>query len=281
MPATIAANEYGKQSVRLVKVTRAGTRHSIKDFEVGIRLEGRFDEVYRAGDNRPVLPTDTMKNTVYALAAQMDVNHPEQFATTLADHFLEVTAAATTATVEIVEHPWSRIEVGGRVHDSAFIRPSVERRIATVSGGRNALITEAGIDQLTVMKTSRSAFAGFKRDRYTTLKETTDRLFATAIDARWRYDRGATSFGTRWHAVRRLLLEAFAEHDSKSVQHTLYAMGEVVLNECADIVEIRLSMPNKHHLLVDLGPFGLENENEIFVATSEPYGLISAVLRRE
>jgi urate oxidase len=137
----------------------------------------------------------------------------------------------------------------------------------------------AGLEDLVVMKTAKSAFADFPRDRYTTLRETSDRLLATAVRATWRYSRPEVAFGRLWHEVRRVLLATFAEHDSLSVQHTLYAMGEAVL-ETVDVEEIHIAMPNLHHLPVDLSPFGLENRNEIFVATAEPYGLIEATVRR-
>ena len=151
-----------------------------------------------------------------------------------------------------------------------------------VTRDRESATVLAGLADLVVMKTAKSAFAGFPRDRYTTLKETSDRLLATAVRATWRYSRPVPSdipFGRLWHEVRRVLLETFAEHDSLSVQQTLHAMGEAVL-ETVDVEEIHIAMPNLHHLPVDLTPFGLENRNEIFVATREPYGLIEGTVRR-
>ena len=156
---------------------------------------------------------------------------------------------------------------------------SGRRRTAEVTRDRQGVRVLAGLEDLVVMKTAKSAFEGFPRDRYTTLKETSDRLLATAVRATWRYSRPYVAFGSLWREVRRILLDTFADHDSLSVQHTLHAMGEAVL-ETLDIEEIHLSMPNKHHIPVDLTPLGLENRNEIFVATPEPYGLIEATLRR-
>src|SRR4030095_12515386 len=167
----------------------------------------------------------------------------------------------------------------GSAHPHAFRQGAGERRIAAVTRDREGARVQAGIEDLVVLKTAKSGFEGFPRDRYTTLKETSDRIFASAVRATWRYSRPQVAFGTLWREVRRLLLETFAEHDSRSVQHTLYAMGEAVL-ETLDIEKIRMSMPNKHHLPVDLTPFGLENRNEIFVATTEPYGLIEGTMRR-
>jgi urate oxidase len=282
MPVTVTDNNYGKQAVRLVMVRRRPEIQELQDVTVAIRLEGKFAASYADGDNSGVLPTDTMKNTVYALAAEHPFDDIEDFGLALTDHFLHASPRAARAHVELTEHLWERIEKGGQPHPHAFRRAGAERRIATVTRDRDGVRVLAGLEDLVVMKTARSAFERFPRDRYTTLQEASDRLLATAVRATWRYSGGAhppISFGQLWHDVRRLLLETFAEHDSRSVQHTLYAMGEAVL-ETLGVEEIHLSMPNKHHIPVDLTPFGLENRNEIFVATVEPYGLIEATVRR-
>lgn len=279
MPVTLAENSYGKQAVRLVMVRRRPDAHELKDVTVAIRLEGDFTAAYTEGDNQGVLPTDTMKNTVYALAAEHPFDDIEDFGLALTDHFLQASPRAAQAQVELTEHLWERIEKGDEPHPHAFRRAGSERRTAVVIRDRNGARVMAGLEDLVVMKTARSAFEGFPRDRYTTLKETSDRLLATAVRATWRYSRPFVAFGSLWRDVRRILLESFADHDSLSVQHTLYAMGEAVL-ETLDVEEIHLSMPNKHHIPVDLTPFGLENRNQIFVATPEPYGLIEATVRR-
>ena len=279
MPVTVIENNYGKQAVRLVTVRRRPEFHELKDVTVGVRLEGDFATAFTEGDNSGVLPTDTMKNTVYALAAQHPFEDIEDFGLALTDHCLQASPGATRAHVELTEHLWERIDKDGQPHPHCFQRTGSERRIAVVTRDRDAARVLAGLEDLVVMKTSKSAFEGFPRDRYTTLKETSDRILATAVRATWRYSRPYVAFGSLWREVRRILLETFADHDSLSVQHTLYAMGEAVL-ETLDVEEIHLSMPNKHHIPVDLTPLGLENRNEIFVATPEPYGLIEATLRR-
>jgi len=279
MSVTLAENNYGKQAVRLVSVRRRPDRHDLQDVTVGIRFEGDFTAAYAEGDNSGVLPTDTMKNTVYALAARHPFDDVEDFGLALTDHFLSNNPRASSVRVDLTEHLWEPIESGGAAHPHAFRKAGDERRIAAVTRDREGAKVWAGIEELVVLKTTRSAFEGFPRDRYTTLKETSDRILATAVRATWRYSRPNVAFGTLWREVRRVLLETFAEHDSRSVQHTLYAMGEAVL-ETLDVEEIHISMPNKHHLPVDLTPFGLENRNEIFVATAEPYGLIEGRVRR-
>jgi len=273
MPVTLAENAYGKQAVRLVTVRRRPDRHELQDVTVAIRFEGDFAAAYTDGDNQGVLPTDTMKNTVYALAAQHPFDDIEDFGLALTDHFLTNNHRAVRVRVDLTEHLWEA------VHPHAFRQAGSERRIAEVTRDREGSRVLSGIEDLVVMKTAKSAFEGFPRDRYTTLKETADRILATAVRATWRYSRPYVAFGDLWKQVRRVLLETFAEHDSRSVQQTLYAMGEAVL-EILDVEEIHLTMPNKHHLPVDLTPFGLENRNEIFVATLEPYGLIEGTVRR-
>jgi urate oxidase len=273
-------NGYGKSRVRLVKVSRREGRHELRDLTVSIRLEGEFEDAHVRGDNRDVLPTDTMKNTVYAVARQVEIDAIEEFARVLATHFLPENPVVHRARVTIREHGWNRIPLGGRPHPHAFVRGSDEMDVATVTAEGESVRTESGIDELRVLKTTGSGFEGYPRDRYTTLRETSDRVLATAMRVRWTYGLTEISHSEIRARVRESMLETFAEHESRSVQHTAYAMGEAVLERCPEIDAIAFSLPNKHHLVVDLTPFGLDNPNEIFVATEEPYGLIEAIVRR-
>ncbi|MEO6192092.1 MAG: factor-independent urate hydroxylase [Thermoanaerobaculia bacterium] len=272
----LTENNYGKQAIRLVTVRRRPNRHELKDVTVGIRFEGDFAGAYTDGDNQGVLPTDTMKNTVYALAAEHPFDDIEDFGLILSDHFLSNNPRASRVRIDLVEHLWDTLETNG----TAFRQAGSERRTAEVTRDREGAKVLAGLEDLVVMKTAKSAFEGFPRDRYTTLPEAADRILATAVRATWRYSRPDVAFGDLWNEVRRVLLKTFAEHDSRSVQHTLQAMGEAVL-ETLDVEEIHLSMPNRHHIPVNLTPFGLDNRNEIFVATPEPYGLIEGTVRRK
>jgi len=280
MGAKLSSNNYGKSRVRLVRITR-GQQHDLKDISVDIQFEGDFEDVYLHGDNRKVLPADTMKNTVYALAGQGPVGEIEEFGRRLAGHFLGQNPQVRNVRVALNERLWARIPVQGQPHPWAFVGEQRERRTAMVSATRAGHAIQAGIEDLLVLKSGESAFDGYIKDRYTTLIETRDRIFATVIKANWSYSRHDVAFGHCWEGVRERLLETFAQHQSESVQHTLYAMARAVLDAFGEIDAIRLSMPNRHHLPVDLEPFGIENRNEVFVAIDEPHGLIEAVARRE
>jgi urate oxidase len=271
---------YGKSQVRLVQVRRRGDRDDLHDLSVAIRFEGEYDASYIDGDNRDVLPTDTMKNTVYALAAQSPVQDLEPFAIQLGEHFLQHNPKLHRVTLDLVEHQWGRIGIGEREHGQAFMRRGPETRTASVMATRDEVTVQAGVQDLVIMKTRHSAFSGFPRDQFTTLPETRDRLLATALTASWRYTDIDVPFASTWRGVRGLLLRTFAEHNSESVQHTLYAMGQAVLDSLDVVSSVTLVMPNKHHLPVDLTRFGLENRNEIFVPTDEPFGRIEATLTR-
>ena len=278
MPAAISWNRYGKSRVRLVKVRRAADPHDVVDLTIDIALGGAFDAVYTDGDNRSCLATDTMKNTVYAFARRDPIDHVEAFASRLADHFA-AKPGVSLVRIDAAEHPWDRLSVAGRPHPHAFARRGEEAWTALVTRGAGGPAVTAGLRGLVVLKTTDSAFAGFPRDEYTTLPDTRDRIFATSVTAAWRYAPGFLDFAAR-AAVRTALVETFAAHRSESVQQTLYAMGEAALAACPGVADIQISLPNRHHLLVDLAPFGLDNPNEIFVATDQPFGLIEARISR-
>jgi urate oxidase len=271
-------NRYGKSRVRLVKVRRGADSHDLVDLTLDIALEGAFDRVYVDGDNSGCLATDTMKNTVYALARRDALDHVESFASRLAAHFSSK-PGVSLVTIGAAEHPWVRLAAGGRPHPHAFARAGGEEWTTVVTRDAGGTAITSGLRGLVVLKTTDSAFSGFPRDQYTTLPETRDRILATSITAAWRYASEFADFAQR-SVVRAALVETFAAHRSESVQQTLYAMGEAALAACSGVIDIQLSLPNRHHLLVDLEPFGLDNPNDVFVATEEPFGLIEARVTR-
>jgi urate oxidase len=280
MSTVLSHARYGKCEVRLVKVSRRQHGHDLRDLTVGVGLEGDFDAAYVEGDNTGLLATDTMRNVVYALAKKWPIDPIESFGERLVEHFLAAGPGVKSARVDIVEHPWARLEFGGRPHEHAFERGSGGNHVATVVGDGGEPRIEAGIDDQLVLRTSGSGWEGFLRDRYTSLPETTDRILATVVTARWSYRGRSVEYGAAWHEVRRTVLEAFADHYSPSVQFTLHHMGKAVLDARPEVERISFSLPNKHHVLYDLARFGLENENEIFEATNEPYGLIEGTVER-
>jgi urate oxidase len=281
MAIRLGENNYGKSHVRLLRVVKQEGRHDIREVTLEIAFEGDFEAAHTKGDNRKILPTDTMKNTVYLLARQYPIEAVEDFCAHLIEHFLTYNLQVTRVRVEALQNLWSRIPMEGKPHPSAFLRAGAEARTARLAGTREGTTVHAGIRDLVVLKTTKSAFEDFLRDPYTTLKEDRDRILSTSIHAEWLYQGDEVEYSPVWHGVRQTLLESFAEHDSKSLQHTLYAMGEAVLGSFDRIREIRLSLPNKHFLPVDLSPFGMDNPAEVFLPTDEPHGLIEATVRKE
>ena len=274
MSPRLVWNGYGKAAVRLVKVVRDGADHELHDLTVDVQLQGDFADAHVEGINAVVLPTDTMKNTVYALARESDVAPLEEFAIRLARHFAAACPAARSVVISITAHSWEH------AGPQALIRGSAEHRTAVVTMEGDGITVQAGLDGLGMLRTTGSAFAGFLQDRYTTRADATDRLMATEVTARWTYARPPADWQGAWSAVRASLIATFTSHQSQSVQQTLYAMGAAALAACEELQDIRLVLPNRHHLLVDLSPFGLDNPDQIYVATAEPYGRIEAVIAR-
>ncbi|OXM51665.1 factor-independent urate hydroxylase [Amycolatopsis alba] len=277
MAITLGPNQYGKAEVRLVTVRREGTVHHLKDLTVSTSLRGDLAATHLTGDNAGVVATDTQKNTVYAFAKESPVGEIEDFALRLGRHFVDSHQHISGARILIDEHGWNRISG----HDHAFSQAGSEKRTTAVTVQDGQAWVVSGLDDLVVLKSTGSEFHGFPRDEYTTLAETNDRILATAVTARWRYQGDGIDWATSHAEVRRILLETFADKHSLSLQQTLYAMGEAVLQEREEVAEVRLSLPNKHHFLVDLSPFGLKNDNEVFFAADRPYGLIEGVVLRD
>lgn len=276
----LTAARYGKSAVRLVKVDRSGATHTLHDLNVEIALEGDFAAAYVDGDNSQLLATDTMRNTVYAFAHSHTLEHVETFAVDLARHFLDHGPTVSGVSIDITHYPWSRITAHGQPHEHAFTRDSGERTVQ-VHASANDIQIEAGINNLLILKTTNSGWEHFYRDQYTTLPDTHDRILATMLSATWRYNETAHDFNHLWQGVRAQILETFTDHYSPSVQNTLYRMGQAVLQAFPEVERIHFTLPNKHHILFNLQPFGLENTNQIFQVTSDPYGLIEGTVERE
>ena len=281
MSINIIHDNYGKSRVRLMKVARSSDRHELQNLTVNIALEGDFETIHTIGDNSLCLPTDTMKNTVYALAGQtQEIEEIEAFGRRLAEHFLATNAQVSCVVIDLFEHAWKRMKFDGEEHDISFVKGSGEERTAKITASRDTVMIESGVEDLIVLKTTKSGFVGFIKDEFTTLPETTDRIFSTAIKATWRYAKPDDATDAVFQNIRQTILRVFADHDSLSVQHTLYAIGEAILNQFSEVEEIAFSLPNIHCLPIDMTKFGQTNDNRIFVPTDEPHGLIEARLSR-
>ena len=272
----VGANAYGKSAIRLVKIVRGESPHRVRDLTIAISLAGDFAASYAEGDNAGVIATDTMKNTAYALAGEHLTGSIEAFAVVLGRHFLAADQV-DQVTVSIDEHAWRPI---GSARD-AFVRDGTFTRTTVAAVRRDSTTIDSGFRDLSVMKTTRSSFEGFPRDRFTTLAETDDRIMATRATVSWRYDEGAEpDYDATFAAIEATFLDVFADHDSVSVQASIWIVGKAILERHAEVAEVTMIMPNLHHWTVDLRPFGIENDREVYVATAEPHGLIEATIRR-
>jgi urate oxidase len=280
MGIVLGANQYGKAENRLVRIYRETTRHEIRDVTVSTSLRGDFAAAHLHGDQSGVLPTDTQKNTAYAFAKEHGLRAIEDYALTLARHFVDDVEPVHGARISVDEFAWERVPVGGEGHDHTWVRRGPEVRTTVVDVSDKGTEVVSGLRDLVLLKSTGSEFAGFLKDRYTTLAETHDRIMSTALVTHWRYSGLDVDWDKTWADVRRILLEQFATVHSLALQQTLWEMGRGVLEAHPEIAEISLQAPNKHHFAVDLSPFGLENPNEVFYAADRPYGLIEATVTR-
>ncbi|MFJ9517360.1 factor-independent urate hydroxylase [Kitasatospora sp. NPDC101801] len=295
MAHVLGQNQYGKAENRIVRVYRDSTRHEIKDLNVSVALSGDLDDVHLTGSNANCLPTDTTKNTVYAFAKEYGIESAEAFGITLAKHFVDNNEPIHRARIRIEEYTWDRIRtpdssarfIGSEEVGHSFVRNGGEVRTSEITYDGTTVQVVSGLKDLTVLNSTNSEFWGYIKDKYTTLQEAYDRILATQVTARWKYGfsgaegEAQPNWNRSYQHIRRHLLEAFAETYSYSLQQTLHSMGTRVLNNRAEVDEVRLELPNKHHFLVDLSPFGLKNENEVYYAADRMYGLIEGTVHRE
>ncbi|GAA3788357.1 factor-independent urate hydroxylase [Streptomyces chiangmaiensis] len=284
-PAVLGQNQYGKAENRVVKITRDGATHHVKDLNVSVSLSGAMEEVHYSGSNAHVLPTDTTKNTVYAFAKEYGIESAEQFGIHLARHFVTSQEPIHRARIRIEEYAWDRIETS-REGAHSFVREGRETRLAQITYDGEKWEVVSGLKDLVVMNSTDSEFWGYVKDKYTTLPEAYDRILATEVSGRWRFNwtddaREMPDWEKSYEQTRKHLLQAFAETYSLSLQQTLYQMGARIIDHRDEIDEVRFSLPNKHHFPVDLEPFGLKNDNEVYVAADRPYGLIEATVLRD
>lgn len=294
MPTILGQNQYGKAENRVVRITRDGDTHHIKDLNVSVALSGDMEEVHYSGSNASVLPTDTTKNTVFAFAKEHGIESAEQFGIHLARHFVTSQEQIHAARIRIEEYSWSRIAtsdagsqfIGADEVRHSFVRQGQETRTSQITFDGADWQVVSGLKDLTVLNSTNSEFWGFAKDKYTTLKEAYDRVLATDVSARWRYNWTSDAdrmpnWEKSYEQAKKHILQAFAETYSLSLQQTMYQMGSRIINNRSEIDEVRFSLPNNHHFLVDMEPFGLKNDNEVYFAADRPYGLIEGTILRD
>jgi urate oxidase len=281
--AKLTTHRYGKARVRVLKILRREDVHTIKEIEVAAMLNGDFDSSYTApaGDNTRVVPTDTIKNTINVLAKEHLGEEIERFALILSEHFLKRYAQVRGTEIEVSERGWNRMEINGKPHPHSFRARDEARKFTRVIGSRNQHMVQSGIRDLVILKSTGSGFERYPKDEFTTLPETADRILATSFSATWTYAKAPERYDKANDAILDAMLKIFAENYSPSAQTSLFQMAEAALTACGEISHIDLAMPNKHYLLINLSPFGLENKNEVFVPTAEPHGQIEASVARD
>jgi urate oxidase len=279
--AKLTGHRYGKARVRVLKILRDGPVHTLKDIEVAAFLKGDFASSYTSGDNRKVVATDTIKNTINIFARQHLGEEIERFGLILGEHFLTRYEQVREAEIQISERRWERLSVDGTPHPHSFKAGSEGRMFTLVTCNDGAKTVRSGIRDLVILKSTGSGFENYPKDEFTTLPETSDRILATSFGATWIFKDQPNHYGRANEAILAAMLKVFANNYSPSAQTTLFQMGEAALAACAEISELDLAMPNKHCLLINLAPFGLENKNEVFVPTDEPHGEIVASVMRE
>jgi urate oxidase len=279
MPKLIG-HRYGKGRVRVLKILREGPVHRIKDISVSVLLQGDFESSYTKGDNTRLVATDTIKNTVNVLAKENLGDEIERFAIFLGEHFVKKYPQVASVTVDVAERAWERMQIDGEPHSHSFSGNDGSRMFAHVTVARNSRMIQSGVRDLIILKSTESGFEDYPRDEFTTLRETSDRILATSFSATWTWSRLPPHFGQANAAILAAMLKVFAKNFSPSAQTTLFQMGEAALAACAEVARLELAMPNKHCLLIDLSPFGLDNRNEVFVPIDEPHGQIEATIER-
>ena len=279
--ARLGENRYGKSGVRLSRITRHGDRHDFNEWTVQVSLHGDFNASFTAADNGTILPTDTMKNTVYYVARESKAITIEEYAKELGDYLVNNHPQVSRVGVEVAEKSWERLQTTSSPEPTTFKLGGPEKQtVCAVREKGSPWSITSGIDGLTILKTTKSAFTGFIKDKLTTLKPATDRIFGTCASVTWDYSVDAPDYAGVRTRILRALLQEFAGHNSMSVQHTLFDMGKAALDAAPEIARITLTMPNLHHLLADLSPFGQDNPNHIFVPIDEPHGSIEATVER-
>jgi len=284
-------NKYGKANVKFLRVVKETPKHLVHEVKAKMQLEGDFNESFETGNNRQVVPTDTMKNSLYIYAKKFNLNCLEEWAIEVGKDMLQRHNQISVVNLELEESNWERIKINGIEHNHAFLKRE-GIRFATMKMQRNGQIKlNCGIKDLIIMKSTQSGFENYVKDEYTTLVETKDRVFCTKLFVSWEFNVSKPSkidFNSIYSNNLNLSLQTLAGQDplkgeySGSVQQTLFQLGKKILQQNNSIDRVFISLPNVHYFLVHFQRFktNLTNQNEVFETFDGPHGLIEAVVER-
>jgi urate oxidase len=274
-------NRYGKGRVRVMRIHREADSQEVSQLNVKAMMEGDFAPAYTHGDNSTSVSTDTIKNVVNVIARENTGLCTEEFCQVLAKKYLDTYPQIASVALTVHETKWSRLSFGGKPHPHSFVldsngKPTVE--LSSIRGG--AATMASGIDGFTFMKSTQSGWENYVKDSYTTIPPTADRMCATSMVASWKWSGKPASYPTANKKILDTVLEVFSMTYSKSVQDSLYRMGEAALAAVPEISEISMACPNMHFIPMNLSAFGLDNNNDVFLPTDEPHGQIECTVGR-
>ena len=277
----LIASRYGKEQVRVMRLTRDGDHHTPRELTLLVMLTGRFDAAWTEGDNRACIATDSIKNIVNVTAARNLALDKEAFVAAVARVLLDTYPQIEMVAIEAEETRWLRHSIDGQPHGHTFTRDGNGVGFVALVADRAGSTLRSGLRGYTFMKTTQSGWAGFVVDQYRTLPDTTDRIAATSMDATWTWSAVPAACETANARILATLLAVFGTTYSRGVQDSMYRMGEAALAAVQDISEITFVMPNKHYIPVDLTAFSLDNPGTVFLPTDHPYGRIEATVSRD
>jgi urate oxidase len=267
---TTLSHSYGASQIRLLRVTRRGDRHDLRDLVIAVNVEGDVEEAFTKGDNELLLPADTLRNTVNAIARDESLREIEELGLALAAHFMEHQPQFGRVRIDLSQQPWTRLAVGGRAQGQAFTAANSERRTASITSNGTQVSVAAGLTDFAIMKTAGAAFEGYLADQFTTVEAEKERVLAVSAEARWTYLHDEVAFGVYYEGIRDLLIEAFVQQLSRSAEHTAHAMASMVLSSYADVGDVTVRLRQRSLPLVELAPFGLDNPHVLFRPEDAP-----------
>jgi urate oxidase len=271
---------YGKGRVRIMRVARATARHEVRELSLQVMLEGDFAASFTSADNAKVIATDSIKNIVNLVARDHLDTETEPFTQALAAYFFTHYRQVDAVNITAHETKWDRMQIGGAAHDHAFRLDANGQPTVHLAATRDGSALSSGIEGYTFLKTTESGWVRYVMDEVTTLPETTDRIFSTAMNAQWEWNAVPASYAAAGQKIIAAMMDVFATTYSPSVQNSLYLMGSAALDAVPEISAITLACPNKHYIPLNLNPIGRDNPNVVLLPTDDPHGQIECTVTR-